>query len=130
MTQPTSSREPDPFAQVQPPTLRDGLRQQILARARVAARDQPTIVDRLWESSVLRLAWAATVVLLLGVQVYLAPTPAETTQRMAQSTPAMSKPAEAEFQPFLARHSVVEAPTAMRLGGTSLFGSITIDPFS
>ena len=60
---------PTPLAGLAPPAAPPELREKVLAAARTALLEPPRRPDawaRLWESRAARLAWAASVLLLLG----------------------------------------------------------------
>ncbi len=102
----------DLFEGLSRPALPENLKHHVLARARHAARDQRSLTDRLWENRGLRLAWAASVILLCGAQLYLAgPVP-------AMARPAVTRPAaEPGLAPFLARHPTEDSSDPLRVVG-------------
>jgi len=68
------------FTGLRRPPAPEGLKARALRAARAALAEtspRPGLAERLWASRRLRLAWAVAVVLLVGVQLYLAvpPTP-------------------------------------------------------
>ena len=108
--------EPDLFAGFERPALSPDLKQQMLQRARYAARSQPSLTDRLWENHRLRLAWATTMVVLCLAHLYLAgplmsPYFEPTRTRPADSVTA----AESDLAPFLARHRTRDSSDSLRL---------------
>lgn len=108
----TPRHEPDLFTGMKRPALPGDLKHRVLSRARQAARSRPSWIDRLWESHALRLAWAASVILLCAVQLYLAGPPPATAH------PTTARPdAEPGFAPFLARHPTEESSDATRVAG-------------
>jgi|GEM_PF-1291330 len=57
---------PDPFRGLEPTRAPQDLRDRVLASARrAAAEPRPGLVDRLWSSTGLRLAWVGCVLVLL-----------------------------------------------------------------
>ena len=57
---------PDPFLGLEPTRAPQDLRNRVLASARrAAAEPRPGLVDRLWSSTGLRLAWVGCVLVLL-----------------------------------------------------------------
>lgn len=117
------------FTGVDRPVLPPRLRQRILARARASA-GRRSWVDRLWENRRLRLAWCASVVVLLGVQWGLAssmspgaPAPSVArSQKLEAVAPASVDPlsaSETELDWLLARHQRPEKRTAGRLNAAS-----------
>ena len=142
------SRDPsgnDFFAGLGPPTVPAGLGHRVLIRARASARGvvpRRPLVDRLWESRPLWLAWAAGVVVLLGMQLMLAsPSSLGPTGRSARvespathgaeprsqalpdsppDSPPDSLPGSAmasELGPLLARHPIRGGSPALRAYG-------------
>jgi len=111
MKQPTL----DPFSGMRPPTLPADFQQRLLSRARAAAVNQPPLVDRLWQDRRLRWAWAAMVVLLLGVHLLLV---AEMTEaagpKSGQPVAADGLAVESEWAPFLVRYSLREESSLAR----------------
>lgn len=80
-----------PFPALRPPRPPDALRERTLTRARAEARaaasdpaaragahqaERRPLTDLLWESRLLRLAWAVALVTLIGVNLSLARRPA------------------------------------------------------
>lgn len=113
------SRDPsgnDFFAGLGPPTVPAGLGHRVLAQARRSAGDTPRrrpLVDRLWESRPLWVAWAAGVVLLLGGQLMLVRSTPVAHRQMARGvtseTPGPRSPSlvdDAEVAALLGRHPI------------------------
>lgn len=70
---------PDPLAGLSPPSAPPELKARVLAATRSALREPPPPVDllnRIWESRPLRLAWAASVLLLLAGHALVPRSPA------------------------------------------------------
>jgi len=75
------------FAGMQPPGPPPGLRPDVLASATAALEEEPPM-DRwaqLWHSRPLRLAWAATVLALVGANLAITEAPAPSSARAAGS---------------------------------------------
>lgn len=133
----------DLFAGFGPPVLPKGLAQRVLGRARASARGvvlRRPLVDRLWESRPLWVAWAAGVVLLLGVQLMLAsPTSTHATIRSARveapgtrgAEPRIDSPLDpataGELAPLLARHPMGDGSPGLPAYGGRPVVSIAAD---
>jgi len=113
-----------PFRDLRPPAAPAGLRERALARARAAAEagapaaldgkdrtDRPGrrgLTDRLWESRPLRMAWAAALVALVAVNLYL--DRAATRAPEVRTAATSHRPAEEGPRTLLAsRREVLEA---------------------
>lgn len=133
-------KRPDLFHGMGRPSVRPGLKQQVLARARSAAGVRPALADRLWESRPLRLAWTVAVVALLGVQLALAgsmdPSVASTeppaTHRAGVLPPARTiAGTDPDLVPFLDRHPTRRGWDARPPVDLRPFGPLANDsPFS
>ncbi|UCF67484.1 MAG: hypothetical protein JSV80_17225 [Acidobacteriota bacterium] len=65
--------EDELLSRIRPARAPAGLKERVLRAARRAADepDRPSLVERVWDSRALWWAWAASVLLLLGVNAYL-----------------------------------------------------------
>lgn len=116
------------FENLRPPAAPAGLRERALARARAAAdaaapgplggEDPPvrpgwrSLTDLLWESRPLRLAWAAALVALVAVNLYLDRAPARAPEVRAAATshrPAEDGPEPVPRTLLASRGEVLEA---------------------
>ena len=114
----TAGTSPDPLEGLAPPGAPPELRARVLAASRAALLAEPEPRDRwtlLWTSRPLRLAWAASFLLLIAGHAALAPSGRPQGQA---ATPSLSRPvSEADAELAAIGHLPRLDPDARPLGG-------------